>query len=782
MQLNDSTKCNKTYKQTNGGDGSMPKQIKEIGIFSKKQRIVLCALIMLIVVSVVGIAFWLGEQGNRIAENNIQQYLSEISYQTSNKVNQRVETNFETLLALKDDLSSVYENEQQSMIDNALAHSAFEGIGYINEQGILECGDLNIDISNTNILSELKKGNSAVSSGLVTLDDGKQGVVYAVPCKKDASISLGGWVPTDTMMYLLNTDTFNGVGFSHIVAANGDFIMKSQNENALLNKGTNFFDEFLKIATMNDDATLSTMREQMMVQGEGMIDYTVANGSGRTLTYIPLEKGNWYLLSIVPSDAYVYNINQFTTQSIYAVAGISILLFSILSLTILMISTKKNKLISKIAYEDPVTKGFTKAKFDQYLNAAMQDFSPFTYVLLDIRKFKLINDLVGSKGGDDVLRHVYQCIHKHLREHEYVSRLQGDHFELLLRETDKEQISKRLLAIAEEINCFNEGRENPYYLPIDCGIYFVDKVSDDIIQIRDRGNSARKNNKENSQMHLCSCVYYNDLERLQMVQEKAIDNAMENALKNEEFTVYLQPKVNIANNKVAGCEALIRWNSPTLGFLPPNKFIPYFEKTGFIVKLDQFVFEKVCQQLRIWLDQGVEPVPISVNLSRRDLYDSDYLVRYKEIQERYEVPSHLLEIEFTETLFFENLDLLKKAIDEVHEAGYLCSIDDFGSGYSSLALLKEIPVDILKLDKTFFDNMSDTRGEKVIEHVIALAKDLDMATIAEGVETLIQVERLKHMKCDMIQGYVYYKPMCIEDFNVIVEHNFEIVDTSNKER
>lgn len=125
---------------------------------------------------------------------------------------------------------------------------------------------------------------------------------------------------------------------------------------------------------------------------------------------------------------------------------------------------------------------------------------------------------------------------------------------------------------------------------------------------------------------------------------------------------------------------------------------------------------------------------------------------------------------------------MKKAIDEVHEAGYLCSIDDFGSGYSSLALLKEIPVDILKLDKTFFDNMSDTRGEKVIEHVIALAKDLDMATIAEGVETLIQVERLKHMKCDMIQGYVYYKPMCIEDFNVIVEHNFEIVDTSNKER
>lgn len=760
----------------------MPKQIKEIGVFSKKQRMLICALILMVVVSVTGISFWLGNQGDKIADSNVQQYLSEISYQTSRKVNQRVDVNFDTLLELKDNLANVAESETQMIINNVLAHSAFENVGFINTQGIFDSGELQIDVSQTNIPAEIRNGSISLTNELINTEDGRQGVVYAVPCYTDGNIALAGWVPDDTMILLLNTDTFNGVGFSHIVANNGDFILKSQNENALLNKGVNFFDEFTKIATLKDDSKLSVMQDSMLAKGSGMLEYSVEDSGGRTLVYTPLDKGNWYLLSIVPSDIYGYNINHFTTQSIYAVAGISILLFSILSLAILMISSKKNKLISNIAYIDPVTKGFTKARFDQYIHAVMQDFSPFSFVLLDIRKFKLINDLVGSNGGDDVLRHVHRCIKKHLKEDEYVSRQQGDNFEILLRTVDKEEISKRLLAIAEEINRFNDEREEPYYLPIDCGVYFVDKVSDDLIQIRDRANSARKNNKENSQMHLCSCVYYNDLERLQMVQEKAIDNAMENALKNEEFAVYLQPKVNIANNKVAGCEALIRWNSPTLGFLPPNKFIPYFEKTGFIVKLDQFVFEKVCQQLRIWLDQGIEPVPISVNLSRRDLYDSDYLVRYKEIQERYAVPSHLLEIEFTETLFFENLDLLKKAIDEVHEAGYLCSIDDFGSGYSSLALLKEIPVDILKLDKTFFDNMSDTRGEKVIEHVIALAKDLDMATIAEGVETLIQVERLKHMKCDMIQGYVYYKPMCIEDFNTIVEHNFEIVDTANKER
>lgn len=212
-----------------------------------------------------------------------------------------------------------------------------------------------------------------------------------------------------------------------------------------------------------------------------------------------------------------------------------------------------------------------------------------------------------------------------------------------------------------------------------------------------------------------------------------------------------------------------------MGFLSPDKFIPYFEKTGFIVELDVYVFRKVCQQLSKWLKEGKTPVPISVNLSRRDIYDKKYILRYKEIQEHYQVPPHLLELEFTETLFFENLELLKEAIQEVHEAGYLCSIDDFGSGYSSLALLKEVPADILKLDRVFFDDVGNPRGDKVIEHVIALAKDLNMLTIAEGIESMEQVEQLKQMQCDLVQGYVYYKPMKIEDFNQIVEHDYEII-------
>lgn len=742
--------------------------------FVKRQKKIMVLMTVFIIAVVILTSFILSKHGNRVAENEVQSYLEELSYQTSYKVNQRMDTNLNALENLRDQLSIVTEDQKPGIIDTALKHNAFNAIGYIDDQGVFSSNSGRIDLYNTNVVTDIKNGStSSISNKLIELDNGQKGVIYAVSSDNNG-IALAGFIPTETMLLLLNTDTFRGDGFSHVVSVDGDFILKSSNKNAVLAREDNFLVGLYKLATSEQQKTeIANMEETLKSGGDGTIHYTLANGEERSLTYVPLKNGNWYLLSIVPSGKFVSGIEQFTDYSLIAVTGISILLFSLLSGIILLTSMKK---LADIEYVDPITQGFTKARFDQKIREKFTDFSPFTYVVLDIRKFKLINDLTGSDGGDSVLRHVYRCIEKYLEKDECVARLQADHFEILLQTTDKEKISNKLLAIAQEINRFNEEKENPYYLPIDCGIYMVTELTDDLVIIRDRANSARKNSKESSQNHhLCSCVYYNDMERLQMVHEKEIDNSMEKALENEEFIVYLQPKVNISTNKVAGAEALIRWNSPTMGFLTPDKFIPYFEKTGFIVKLDEYVFEKVCQQLKNWSDAGKEPLPVSVNMSRRDLYDQKYLERYKKIQEKYGVPSHLLEIEFTETLFFENFEMLKQSVEKVHEAGYLCSIDDFGSGYSSLALLKEVPVDILKLDRVFFNDISNMRGDKVVEHVIALAKDLNMSTIAEGVETLGQVKMLQEMKCDLIQGYVYYKPMSIEDFNKIVEHDYEII-------
>lgn len=271
-------------------------------------------------------------------------------------------------------------------------------------------------------------------------------------------------------------------------------------------------------------------------------------------------------------------------------------------------------------------------------------------------------------------------------------------------------------------------------------------------------------------------------EILKYLKEKNIEDNMEHALENNEFIVYFQPKVELKTNKIAGAEALVRWQNSKKELIPPNEFIPIFEKNGFITKLDIYVFEEVCKTIRKWLNEGINPIPVSVNLSRMHLQNPNFLKKYKEIQEKYEVPADLLEIELTETLVFENFEQLKKVIDDIHQMGFSCSIDDFGSGYSSLNLLKEIPVDILKLDRIFFSKKNDKRGNSVIESIISLAKKLNMTTISEGVETISQVEFLRKADCDLVQGYVYSKPLAKDDFEITFLKNENIQVKKYKEK
>lgn len=269
---------------------------------------------------------------------------------------------------------------------------------------------------------------------------------------------------------------------------------------------------------------------------------------------------------------------------------------------------------------------------------------------------------------------------------------------------------------------------------------------------------------------------------IKISKRKNIEDNMEHALENNEFIVYFQPKVELKTNKIAGAEALVRWQNSKKELIPPNEFIPIFEKNGFITKLDIYVFEEVCKTIRKWLNEGINPIPVSVNLSRMHLQNPNFLKKYKEIQEKYEVPADLLEIELTETLVFENFEQLKKVIDDIHQMGFSCSIDDFGSGYSSLNLLKEIPVDILKLDRIFFSKKNDKRGNSVIEFIISLAKKLNMTTISEGVETISQVEFLRKADCDLVQGYVYSKPLAKDDFEITFLKNENIQVKKYKEK
>lgn len=427
-----------------------------------------------------------------------------------------------------------------------------------------------------------------------------------------------------------------------------------------------------------------------------------------------------------------------------------------------------NRQLERLAFVDAVTEGFNQTQFDLVAGDILAATAPGTCALvsLDLKKFKLLNEINGTESGDQVLRYVYGCLHDHLDEDECVARIAADAFNILMRVEDANVLYERIDAMVQDINSFNDGSSRPYYLSFTVGVYIIDDPSLPMTIVRDRANVARSAGKEAANARHFTLVLYSDVDRQNLLSEQDMENRMRGALDRGEFVAYLQPKQTLSDGQIGGAEALVRWIDPIRGMVPPDEFVPFFERNGFIVDVDLCVFDQVCSLLACWIDQGRQPVPISVNMSRVHLRETDFLRPYERIRQRYDVPAELIEFELTETLIFGDPETFIGVIDRMHQCGYRCSLDDFGSGYSSLNVLKDVDIDTMKLDRAFFSAGAATsqREWNVVESVVELAKKLDLKTVAEGVEEPSQVDRLRAMHCDMLQGYVFSRPVPIEEF------------------
>ncbi|NBK98699.1 MAG: EAL domain-containing protein [Erysipelotrichia bacterium] len=727
-----------------------------------KKGILIMSVILVVIIS---LCLYMSNLGKRIVNHSIDLYLAEISKQTSLNVTLKVSANMDNLYRFKEALPYLESKEYSSYANSIMVGSAFTWIGVVsNVDGNIVDDNGEFNFNGYDVIIDAINGKQGISKQLVSSDKHGQGIFYAIPYDdNEVKKAVVGWVSVNTMKLLLNTDSFEGYGYSHIIANNGDFILHSKNKNAIIDED-NFFSFFENNSLISDSQTIVDIKKDLKKHKNGSFEYDI-DGEKRTMLYTYIPECDWYLLTVVINQNYTSEISSFITISIVAVATITI--FLLLMITIVAINSltrKKNKEIEYLAFVDPVSEGYSLARFDLELDKLLHHtpFVPFAFISLDIKNFKLVNDFYGNEDGNKVLKYVYECINNNLKEGEFVSRIAADNFNIVMQEMNPNIINERLQRIAQAINTFNFNKTTPYFLAIVCGTYFV-QTKENIFTLRDRSNMTRKNIIANKQ-HLCSNAFYSDQERISIVNEKEIENVMEQALKNKEFVVYLQPKVNLKNGKIDGAEALVRWQHTKRGLLYPNDFIPIFEKNGFIIALDLYVFEEVCKLLRNWIDTGIQPVRISVNLSRSHLWHSDFLKEYKRIQTQYNIPSNLLEIELTETIVFENLATLKNIISEIHELGFYCSMDDFGSGYSSLNVLKEVSVDSLKLDRIFFNKDNDEKSQKIIQSVIVLAETLGMETVAEGIESMQQVEMLQQMDCDLVQGYVFEKPIPMEAF------------------
>ena len=417
---------------------------------------------------------------------------------------------------------------------------------------------------------------------------------------------------------------------------------------------------------------------------------------------------------------------------------------------------------------DPVKGGYSSSRFNQEAEYLIRHSVPgdYTFIVMNTVSFKLLNDIYSYDESNRILKYIHNTILKYMGKCEILARSSADDFNLLIRTTSEEAIIQKLDLIVDEINRFNDELTEKQWIMFSVGVYQIVDTALPVIHIRDRANIARKKLKIPTGDILYSCGFYEEEDRARLQQENILTNKMEDALKNQDFKVYLQPKADISTGRMINAEALVRWKDADMGLIPPDEFIPLFERIGFIRRLDLYMWEQVCICLRRWMDAGLQPIPISVNLSRMHLINKDFLAPFVKVQKKYCIPPELLELELTETAFQDLPDAIPEAISQIHLAGYTCSLDDFGSGYSSLNNLETLDIDVLKLDCKFLRDArtENDKGHIVIEELIHLARRLGITVCCEGVETENQLAFLRKCHCDIGQGYLFSKPVEVAVF------------------
>jgi len=653
------------------------------------------------------------------------------------------------------DLRASFASECEVMNYVSMAVSTPDGVSYRNDEST-------DNVFHREYFKTAMQGQANVSQVLSSIKDGRPIVVFAVPVY-DKNKSIIGVLRAVQLAEVLGESSVpsNGYehGFNQVVRKNGELVLSDNASASIDGAQYNYFNHF-----KNDNTAKSEIQKEMEQGKSGVHKFKSKDGSTYLTSYSPIPSWNdWYMISVVPQNSIMqktYSILDSAYVLIWVIIGILLVLFSY----ILYIKYTTRKTIEYLAYTDPLTgiRCWEKFAIDAQDVLKKNKGKNYAYVCTNILNFKYVNDILGFEAGNSLLQHVAQSLKKSLADDEPCTRINADRFAFIIEYTTDKLLIKRISDINKQICMFKTSEDKPFQISNHYGIYKIKDKSYSIISIGDRALLALQDIRDSKETNFS---FYNSVIRETVVYEKELENDMQSALDNKEFLVYLQPKFNLTKNEIIGAEALVRWNHSTKGLIPPMKFIKLFESNGFITKLDLYMFEESCKLLRRWIDSGVKPVPISVNLSKVHIYNQNIAEELYCTVLRYNIPPQLVEIELTESMDFENVALLLATISRLKQFSFTISLDDFGAGYSSLNLLKNIPVDILKIDREFFSQASDEkRGRQVIASIIEMAKHLDMKTVAEGVEYKEQADFLTSINCDYVQGFYFSRPIPVSEF------------------
>ncbi len=416
-----------------------------------------------------------------------------------------------------------------------------------------------------------------------------------------------------------------------------------------------------------------------------------------------------------------------------------------------------------MAFFDPITGHYNWNHLSAFLENPMDGgFGDYAFVHFDVKYFRVINEVYGHVAANKVLRDIVKA----MNESDFVyasARCHNDNFAMIIKDMPAEEMRKKLEEFFDSISTMED--DPSYRVYYRCGVVPMQRAILNGNRVADAAKSAQAMGTRSNRTDI---TFYTDEMHEELSWGNFIKAYLDIAIKNDEFEVYLQPKINSDDDTLCGAEALVRWNYKKRGMLPPGRFVPFFERDGSIGKIDDIVLRKVSETLAKWKNEGKNTVPVSVNLSRSRLNDNNLTETLTGIVDRYDVDHELIDFELTESAAYDNTEHLMSVLAEMRTRGFKISMDDFGTGYSSFALLTQMPLDTLKIDKTFVDKIAvedEKAGDiSVIKHIIALARELNVECLAEGAERQEQVNKLRGLGCKKIQGYYYGKPMPIPEF------------------
>ena len=501
-------------------------------------------------------------------------------------------------------------------------------------------------------------------------------------------------------------------------------------------------------------------------------DYIFSNQGNNSV----LKSKIWFGIPANELDVFVLNNIQIYTHDLFMLAVSLMLiafiisvftLYYIISFISVIVSMRKT---TKMFYTDMVTGGdnwlFFVKKGTSLLKKNWASRHKYAMIHIRMHKYRSFCTCFGVQEGEELVEKFYYALKKVIKSKEAMAYHDNAEFGLLVTYANEDQLVQRIEGLKNSLNAVLPNMK----LYFGVGVCEVNSGEKDVEQLYNNALIACDMLGEENENKI---AYYDIEMNKQKLWERKVEDDMERALLNKEFKVYLQPKINTSQEVLAGAEALVRWIHPVDGFIPPNKFIPIFERNGFILKLDDYMLEEIARLQAQWLSQGRKIVPISVNVSRAHFTREDLAEHICRIVDKYKVPHNVIELELTESAFFDDKDVLLNTVKKLKDYGFIVSMDDFGAGYSSLNSLKELQLDVLKIDADFFrgENVEE-RGMLIVSEVIDLAKKLNMKIVAEGIESREQVDFLVEQECDLIQGYFFAKPMAIEEF---IEKYFLVV-------